>query len=403
MIKSVWFLNDYAGSPLHGMTLRHYYLAQSLKNEGIASTIITASFSHLLHSLPDVRGSYQTENIHGTNYLWVKVPRYDRSFSKGRVLKWAWFFFKLFLLPTRKLDRPDVIIVSPSAPFPILPAWLLARRFGAKLAFEVRDIWPLTLVEIGGISPRHPFVRLMGWFERFALEKSDYIISNLHNYKAHIADLGVHRDVIHIPNGVMIDKSEKYPENEKFAHSQRFIVGYAGKLGKSNAVGDFIEAARILKSNDKICFVVVGDGEDKLSLIKQAKGLDNIEFRDSVPKSQVPSVLSEFDACYVGFSDLPLYRFGTAPNKLFDYFLAKKPVLYAIHENNNLVAEASAGISVAPGDPQAIADGVAHLSELSKSRLNQMGQNGFDYVKAHHDYQVLAHRLIQELQARASV
>lgn len=403
MIKSVWFLNDYAGSPLHGMTLRHYYLAQSLKNEGIASTIITASFSHLLHSLPDVRGSYQTENIHGTNYVWVKVPRYERSFSKGRVLKWAWFFLKLFLLPTKKLERPDVIIVSPSAPFPILPAWLLARRFGAKLAFEVRDIWPLTLVEIGGISAKHPFVRLMGWFERFALKKSDYIISNLHNYKAHVAELGIRRDVIHIPNGVVMNDATKAAKPEEPSESRQFVVGYAGKLGKSNAVGDLIEAARILKSKTNISIVVVGSGEHKNSLMEQAKDLPNIEFKDSVPKSEVPSVLSEFDACYVGFSDLPLYRFGTSPNKLFDYFLARKPIIYAVNDSKDLVAEAGAGISVTPGNPQAIADGIIYLSEQPSNRLHQMGLNGFNYVKSNHDYQVLAQRLIRALEVPPSL
>lgn len=402
MIKSVWFLNDYAGSPLHGMTLRHYYLAQSLKNEGIASTIITASFSHLLHSLPNVRGSYQTENIHGTNYVWVKVPRYERSFSKGRVLKWAWFFLKLFLLPTKKLERPDVIIVSPSAPFPILPAWLLARRFGAKLAFEVRDIWPLTLVEIGGISAKHPFVRLMGWFERFALKKSDYIISNLHNYKAHVAELGIRRDVIHIPNGVILNSLQSNLPSEDEDRRNTFTVGYAGKLGKSNALEDLIEAAKHLKENRSIKFVLVGAGECKKALLKQSEGLPNVEFREPVSKAEIPKILASFDACYIGLRDMPLFRFGTSPNKLFDYLLAAKPVVYAVNDGRDLVGAISAGVSVKAGDPKAIADGILKLFELPPHVLAQMGQNGLNYVKANHDYQVLAQRLIRALEAPAS-
>jgi len=57
------------------------------------------------------------------------------------------------------------------APFPIISGYKWAKKFKARLFYEVKDIWPLTLIEIGGYSPNHPFIKLMEWFERFAYKK----------------------------------------------------------------------------------------------------------------------------------------------------------------------------------------------------------------------------------------
>lgn len=202
MNKTIWIINEYAGSPYHGMSYRHYYLAREMAKQGAKPVIVSASYSHLLNKLPD----QQEELIDGIQYRWLKVPRYSESQSKWRVLKWLVFSFKLLFLPFFRLPAPDYIIVSPTALFPVLPAFFLAKKFKAKLIFEVRDIWPLTLIEIGGYRPSHPFIRLMSWMERFALEKSDLIVSNLQNYGSHIRSLGIDRDFVWISNGIDLDE-----------------------------------------------------------------------------------------------------------------------------------------------------------------------------------------------------
>ncbi|PSM52612.1 hypothetical protein [Campylobacter blaseri] len=134
---NIWIINEYAGSQYHGMEFRHYYLAKEFLNEH-SVTIISSSYSHLLEKLP----TKNIEFIDGVEYLWLKMPKYGNAHSKKRVLKWFLFAFKCFFLPL-KLSKPDIIIVSPIAPFSILPSWLISKFYKSKLIYEIRDIWHL--------------------------------------------------------------------------------------------------------------------------------------------------------------------------------------------------------------------------------------------------------------------
>jgi hypothetical protein len=103
MDKSFWIINEYAGSPQYGMTYRHYYFARELIKKGYKVTIITASYSHFLTNFPRVSGKFTLENIDGINYIWVKVIKYSKAFSKKRVLKWFDFTTSLFFIPYKSI------------------------------------------------------------------------------------------------------------------------------------------------------------------------------------------------------------------------------------------------------------------------------------------------------------
>lgn len=389
MSKNIWIINEYAGSPYHGMEFRHYYIGKELVKLGHKVTIVSSSYSHLFKQLP----KQSRENIDGVDYLWLRTFDYGKSHDKRRVLKWFLFTFKCFFLPFM-LKKPDVIVVSPMAPFPIFPAWILSKIYRAKLIYEVKDIWPLTLIELGGHSPSHPLIRLMSRCERFALTKSDVIVSNLQNYGEHIKDLGLKRDFEWISNGVDIDELSQIEPLSNDIQMQvpkdKFIVGYTGTIGVANALDSFLEAGKYIDS-DEIVFVVVGSGQEKERLMKLYENSKNIIFIDSIAKKQVQSMLGLFDVCYIGLQKEKLFRYGVSPNKLFDYMFAGKPIVYAIDSGkSNIVQIANCGISVEAENPQAIADGIMRLYKMSKQERAKMGQNGREYVLEHFTYEKLA-------------
>ena len=394
--KNIWIINEYAGSPYHGMEFRHYYLGKELVKLGNRVTVVSSSYSHLFKNLPKEK----RENIDGVDYLWLRTFNYGKSHDKSRVLKWFLFMFKVFFLPF-SLQKPDVIIVSPMAPFPILPAYLLSKFYGAKLIYEVKDIWPLSLVELGGFSPSHPFIRFMGWFEKFALKKSDYIVSNLQNYGEHMKnDIGIDRAFEWISNGVDLDEiAQKEALNLELQNKipkDKFIVGYTGTVGVANALDSFCEAAKILEKNREILFVIVGDGQEKEKLASLYTKLDNIIFIESIPKKQIQSMLSLFDACYIGLKEESLFKYGVSPNKLYDYMYSAKPVLYAIDSGaNNIVKSADCGISVEAENPEAIACGIEKLYMMGNKR-EKLGKNAKEYTLKHFTYDKLAQKY-QEL------
>jgi len=128
--KTIWIINDYAGSPYHGMVFRHYYLAKEWVKKGYNVYIISATYSHYFKKLPPSKDIYNFEEIDEINYIWIKVPKYKNSIDKKRVLKWFVFSFNLLgFLFNKKIKKPDIIISSPTAPFPIIPSYLFSKKY----------------------------------------------------------------------------------------------------------------------------------------------------------------------------------------------------------------------------------------------------------------------------------
>ena len=405
MSKTIWFFNDYAGSKYHGMEFRNYYVARELVKLGHKVTIVSASYMHLFKELPKTNGErYTFEKIDGIDYIWIDVPHYSSSTDKKRVLKWFLFVKNLYTLPVKKMDRPDYIIASPMAPFLIKPAHHFAKKFNAKLVYEVKDIWPLSLMELGGYSKKHPFIRLMQWFSDYAYQKSDLTITVLANAYEYMKQHGLKEERFkYIPNGISLeDMGENRELNQQTLESlpkESFLVGYAGTLGIANALDSFIESAEYLTQYPEIKLLLVGDGKEreKLKGIVEKKKLKNVLFIDSIPKNEVQSLLKEFDVCYIGLKKKTIFEYGVSPNKLFDYLYASKPILYGVNDKKSIVEKSKSGVTVSSDDAMNIAEGIVKLYKLTDSQRKKMGANGKAYVLEHHTYENIAKEFIKTL------
>jgi glycosyltransferase involved in cell wall biosynthesis len=406
--KSVWIVNQYAGSKHHGMEYRHFYLGRELVAKGYEVTIVSGSFSHLFTSLPRVHGRVTVETIDGIKYCWVRVPRY-KGVGFRRAANMGAFALKLFSRKMRRLPVPTGIIVSSPSPLPILPATLWARRYRARLIFEVRDIWPLTLVALGWWSRANPVVVVMRWLERFAYAHADRVVSPLPNALRHMARYGVSAERFsYVPNGVALWDYDRAKPLSRATRDrlpdEKFVVGYVGTMGPANALGDLLRVADALRDDASIEFVLVGAGRSRgrLQALAEKLRLENIRFLDPVPRAEVPALLAACDALFIGLQNSNLYRFGTSPNKLFDYMYSARPVIYAIpSDGDDLVAKAHCGISVEAENVEAIAAAVTALRAMPVSERERLGRNGRRYVAEHHSYEMLADRYIDLLNSPA--
>jgi glycosyltransferase involved in cell wall biosynthesis len=130
----------------------------------------------------------------------------------------------------------------------------------------------------------------------------------------------------------------------------------------------------------------------------QAEALSHVRLLPPIPRAQIPALLARVDIAYIGWQRVPIYRFGIAPNKLMDYMMAGCAVLHAVEAGNDPVAEARCGLTVAPCDVAASADGLRRLAALPVAERRAMGARGRDFVLAHHSYPVLARRFLEALQ-----
>ena len=385
--KNIWIINQYAGSSNHGMTFRSYFLAKEfIKCHRV--TIFSASFSHVMSNPPSVSKKYTEENINGIKYFWLKVPVYKQSKSFGRLISMFIFLYRLFFLNVKKHYTPDVIIVSSASPLPIWKAYFWAKRFNAKLIFEVRDIWPMSIMELGGFKKTNPLVVLLQITENFAYRVSDYVVSVLPKAFEHMKHHGLDLPRFkYIPNGIEIKNLIKSDINNKDA----FKIGYAGTLGIANALKYLIYAANLVKESN-IEIHLLGNGPEKKALmgIVDDNNISNVYFHDAVPKNEVGIFLSKMDVLYIGWHFSKIYRFGISANKLFDYLASAKPIIHSVDAGNDPVVEAKAGISIKPENPKEIANAILELYKMPVSKRNELGNNGREYVEKYHSYEQLA-------------
>lgn len=236
--------------------------------------------------------------------------------------------------------------------------------------------------------------------EDYAYRHADVVVSMLPKVRAYMESRGMAPDKLHIvPNG--IDPAEWHAESPGLQDSAKkllanlkieglSIIGYAGTHGIANALDTFLNAAKLMQ-HEKVAFVLVGGGPCKEILLQRAQdeNLQNIHFIDPVRKEQIPALLQWFDIAYIGWHRQPLYRFGIAPNKLMDYMMAARPVLHAVDAGNDPVGEAGCGLTIAPEDPQAVAQGIRALLALGEDERQAMGQRGKKFVLENHTYPVL--------------
>ncbi len=397
-------INHYAGSPRHGMEFRPYYLAREWVRAGHSVRILAASHSHVRSRQPDAH----QELIDGIDYRWYSAPAYAGN-GLGRV-KNIWAFCRQVWADAATLARefkPDVVIASSTYPMDIWVARRIAKKAGAKLVYEVHDLWPLSPIELTGMSKHHPFALLCQKAENDAYRDADVVVSMLPKVHEHMASHGLDLRKLHIvPNGITLEEWGAEGEGEALnaeitAHiaAQRaagcLVLGYAGSHGLPNALDVLLDAAKLLQ-DASIALVMVGGGHEKERLAARVltEGLTHVALFPPIPKLQIPALLRQFDIAYIGWQRTPIYRFGIAPNKLLDYLMARRPVLHSVEAGNDPVAEAGAGLTVPPEDAAAVAAGVLRLAALPAAERAAMGERGRAFVLAHHNYPVLAARFV---------
>ncbi|WP_128003276.1 glycosyltransferase family 4 protein [Piscinibacter defluvii] len=396
-------INHYAGSPRHGMEYRPYYLAREWVRAGHAVQIVGATYSHVR----SVQPAAGVELIDGIAYRWLATPRY-RGNGVGRVLNIAVFLGRLWRQAGHwaRHFRPDVVIASSTYPMDFWVARRIARLAGARLVHEIHDLWPASPIELSGMSPAHPFIRLCQKAEDDACRDADRVVSMLPKVAGHLAAHGLDLAKLHIvPNGIVPEDWSGAPAPlvpALAAHlaaqraQGRTIVGYAGSHGEPNALDVLLDAAAMMK-DEPFAFVLVGSGHEKARLARRVadERLAHVALFEPIPKAQIPALLAAVDIAYIGWKRQPLYRFGIAPNKLMDYMMAGAPVLHSVDAGNDPVAEAGCGLTVAPEDAAAVADGLRRLAALPAGARRTMGERGRAFVLAHHTYPVLARKFIE--------
>ena len=403
---NILYINHYAGSPEMGMEFRPYYLAKEWISMGHSVRIVAGNYSHLRGFNPKVKNDFQDDVIDGINYTWIKTGAYN-----GNGFARALSMFR-FVLKLRKRAswiainwKPDIIITSSTYPLDTYAGQKIKRitkrlgvrdSQGAILIHEVHDMWPITLIEIGGMKKSNPFVFIMQMAENSFCKHSDYVVSLLVAAKDYFIDHGMAPEkFIPIMNGVVVsewDNPDPLPSEhlkllDKLHNEKKFIICFFGSVTVSYAIEYLIKAKEQL-NDDRVAIVIVGEGNQKKELMLMAG--DGVFFLPRISKSAIPTLMEKIDCCYVGALHNDMFRFGICMNKLFDSMMSGKPILYSVEAPNNFIRDYSCGISVKAENIDALVQGINRILELTNEERMKMGRNGRNAVLEHYSYEKLA-------------
>jgi glycosyltransferase involved in cell wall biosynthesis len=401
----IWIVNHYADPP-DGMATRSIDLARRLVQRGNPTTIFASNFNHYRFDSIIKLGwrLWKAVDIDGVRIVWIRTTPYRRN-NWRRVVNMVSFTALVLLVGVLERPKPDVVIGVSVHPLAAWAGWVLSRLRRARFFFEVTDLWPQTLIDLGRLREDSLTARWMRSLERFLCTKGKRVLMLPSNAQKYMQWIGVPEDkVVWIPNGVELSRYDGVAQYDG-ARRPPFRVMFMGGFFASQALDNILKAARILKERGRadIEFLMVGRGTDRDLVINKARemGLDNMSFPSAVPKDEVGRVMSDADAFIFALHDLPLYRYGMSLNKLTDYLAGGRPIIFSGRSAYDPVKEIGAGYSLPPDDPVAIADAIEKLFALSPVERIDMGRKGREYVLEHHDIPKLATRLLATLESKS--
>lgn len=409
-VSKIWILNHYAS----GNEDRHDNLANHLAKHGIEVIVIASSYNHSEHSYKTIeRCSIESRNDARLRYIWLRTsPKYKKNGIK-RIFNMISYMLMVKLYSKnwwKKYGKPDAIIGSSVHPFTWEAAYWISKKTGAEFYAEVRDLWPLSLVELQGFNPKHPLVILFGILEKRAYHRAKKIITSMpYAYRYITNTLGISRYKIEwIPNGIDTEKIDNMlkstdislPKDLNAYLEENWCAVYTGSIVESECIDYILAVAKILqnKGNNMIKFAIVGDGHLKNKIINEAKenDLQNVTFFNKVTKKQVALTVSKAKVCLAVVRNLPIYKYGLSMNKLNDYLYSGNPTIF-VCDYENVVKTSGGGISIPYGDIELFAETIEKVYYMSKHEKENMGEKGRYIIKKQYDMSVLAKGLLTQL------
>lgn len=382
MVKRVLVLNHFAGEPGSPGGTRHFEMFSRLRDW---SYLIAVGNHATLGSTPSQSGM---------GFLALPTIPFSGN-GMDRIANWVSYAMSSVVHLTSG-RRPDIVYASSPHLLAGLAGWVLARRWNAPMVLEIRDLWPQVLLDMKQMEKSSTVYRSLERLEYFLYGHADQIVVLAEGTRRYLIERGVPSEKIaFIPNAadpddfMVIESRTELRSRFRFA---RPTCVYTGAHGPANGLDLLLDAAHTLRYED-LDIVLVGTGPSKAALQRRAAdlGLVNVYFLDPIPKSKIPALMKAADIGLHVLADVPLFRFGVSPNKVFDYLASGLPMITNVPgEVGDLVAASGGGIAV---EPTGLARGICELVHADPARLEAMSAAGIEYMRRHRSRTVMASRL----------
>ncbi len=401
----ITFLTQYFPPEVGAPQARLSELAELLGERGHQMTVLTAMPSYPTGRIfAGYGGFFRRESRGEVRVLRTAVYPTKSASLVRRLASYLSFVVSSALVGTFRLGRQDVLLVESPPLFLGMSAIWLALVTRARLVFNVSDLWPDGAIRLGLVREGSLSHRLASALERLCYRRAWLVTGQSRTILSNIAERFPDLVTFHLTNGC---DTRKFGSAQASAEMRRrldpdgdaFVATYAGLHGLAQGLQQILEAARILRDETRIRFVLVGDGPEKAELQALAEEwqLTNVRFLDPVPSAEMPALLASSDAILV---TLKLFLPGAVPSKIYEAMASERPlVLVASGESAEIVGEARAGEVLAPGDIVGLAETVRGLAR-GRDGVAETCRRARALVENRYDRRAVAERFSERLEAR---
>lgn len=409
----IWVICQYFKPEVGAPSARLSGFAKVWQNQGADVTVLTALPNHpngVLH--PDYvgKGSFYADNVEGIPVLrhWLYITR-NNGFIKKTLshLSFAYSLLRRHFWH-KPQDLPDVILVSSPSFFAVISAWLIARRYKVPFVFEVRDLWPGIFIELG-VMKRGFIFKTLEVLELFLYRRAAAVVVVTKGFAADIAKRKIDPHKIYVVTNGCSDeeiedgtkalsdgRTDKLRSELQIAPMTKVFL-YIGAHGGSQALGQIVDAARLLMNRSDVLFLFVGDGADKERVEGLAQGMPNVQFVGSVNKDMVWAYYNLAYASFVPLKDIE--GFSTfIPSKMFEIWASATPVIGCVRGEAAEIMNASKGaVVVEPENPEQLMKAIESLAD-NAGMAERLGTAGRQFVRDHYSHSTLGSKYLSLLQ-----
>jgi glycosyltransferase involved in cell wall biosynthesis len=348
-------------------------------------------------------GMLSRETIDGVRVIRTWIFPTLRMSIVLRLFSYLSFVISAAVFGTCLLGRADYLLVeSPPLFLGLTGAWL-ARTTGARMIFNVSDLLPEGAVRLGLIRRGDLSFRLSAWLERFSYNAAWLVTGQSRTIVSDVQARFPETRTYWLSNGADVrafrpDLRSETARATLGAHSGRkFICLYAGLHGAAQGLGQVLDAAALLGDDPDLGVVLIGDGPERQALVQRARAerLAAVTFVDAAPAGEMPALVASADVVLV---TLKQFFPGAVPSKLYEAMASGTAIVLAADgEAADIVRRHDAGLTVAPGDVDGLADAIQILKN-DPERRRRLGQNGRRAAESDFTRERIAAQFIQHLE-----
>lgn len=405
----ILFISDNFPPESNAPAIRTYEHAREWVRAGHEVTVITCVPNFPVGKVYEGYSNsfYQTETMDGIRVVRVWSYIAANEGSVKRILDYVSFMMSATLAGIFQ-RRPDVVIGTSPQLFAVVAAWLVARMRRRPFVFELRDLWPESILAVGAMRKGF-LLRQLERFVSFLYRQADLLVPVTHAFAKVVQDEGVDSDrVLVVTNGIDPDAHQLTADRNAVRSRwgippDAFTGGFIGTLGMAHGVSTILEAAALAADDPALHFVIMGNGadRDRIRQMAQEQKLSNLTIIDGQPRQDALNLLGAIDVSLVLLKNTPLFT-TVIPSKIFEAMAFRKPILLGVRgESHGIVVEqAQAGVAFPPEDAPAM---LAELKALrdNPERCAELGRNGREAVESEFRRSFLAARFLERLEQLA--